>query len=292
MSVEPLGAPRDVDSISGIRVLDHARLLGGGRSGAVRRVQPDHQRAAGAVAQSARVRRVRHRVCRPDPGECGSWGAAHRADDGHRTQPVCVAGSTSTSRSSCAFSGRSARRRRRRCCWSAAPRTPGAHRCWAARSSAWRARAPFIFLSWLARRACYVERKPAVAALGGAVYLFIAGLGAVAALQARPADGRGGAAPHGRCCCSRGRRHSPQDRPLLAAVADIHRHAGAGAASTGTSSDGPAGPACCHFAQGLAFYLVLPFFGGLEASAALRAMTNFVMPVLQSDSALAGTDLA
>ena len=29
--------------------------------------------------------------------------------------------------------------------------------------------APFIFLSWLVRRACYVERKPAVAAVGGAI---------------------------------------------------------------------------------------------------------------------------
>ena len=48
------------------------------------------------------------------------------------------------------------------------------------------------------------------------------------------------------------------------------------------------GAGVLYFAQGLAFYLVLPFFGGLEASAALRAMTNFVMPVLQSDSALVG----
>ena len=39
--------------------------------------------------------------------------------------------------------------------------------------------APFIFLSWLVRRACYLERKPAAAALGGTVYILIAGLGAV-----------------------------------------------------------------------------------------------------------------
>ena len=72
------------------RVLDHARLLGGGRSGAVCRVQPDRQRAAGAVAESARVRRVRHRVCGADPGERGPCRPAHRADDGRRTQPVCA----------------------------------------------------------------------------------------------------------------------------------------------------------------------------------------------------------
>ena len=48
------------------------------------------------------------------------------------------------------------------------------------------------------------------------------------------------------------------------------------------------GAGVLYFAQGLVFYLVLPLFGGLEASAALRAMTNFVMPVLQSDSALVG----
>jgi O-antigen/teichoic acid export membrane protein len=41
-----------------------------------------------------------------------------------------------------------------------------------------------------------------------------------------------------------------------------------------------------YFSQGLVFYLLLPLFSGLEATAALRAMTNFVMPVLQSDGAL------
>jgi O-antigen/teichoic acid export membrane protein len=47
------------------------------------------------------------------------------------------------------------------------------------------------------------------------------------------------------------------------------------------------GAGVLSFSQGLVFYLVLPLFSGLESSAALRAMTNFVMPVLQSDSALA-----
>jgi O-antigen/teichoic acid export membrane protein len=46
-----------------------------------------------------------------------------------------------------------------------------------------------------------------------------------------------------------------------------------------------------YFCQGMAFYLLLPLFRGLEATAALRAMTNFVMPVLQADSAL-GTLMA
>ena len=46
------------------------------------------------------------------------------------------------------------------------------------------------------------------------------------------------------------------------------------------------GSGLLYWLQGQVFYLVLPIWSGLEASAALRALTNFVMPVLQSDAAL------
>jgi O-antigen/teichoic acid export membrane protein len=147
--------------------------------------------------------------------------------------------------------------------------------------------APFVFLSWLARRACYVERRPAVAALGGSVYLVIAGLGAVvlynlgllSAVAAQLLMGLAAAAAAGVILLKTGHQWLPgppaiDTRALVQEHWSFFRWAG--------------GAGVLSFAQGLVFYLVLPLFGGLEASAALRAMTNFVMPVLQSDSALAG----
>jgi O-antigen/teichoic acid export membrane protein len=145
--------------------------------------------------------------------------------------------------------------------------------------------APFIFLSWLVRRACYVERRPATAALGGAVYLFIAGLGAgllygLGLLTSMAAQLLMGTAS----CVSAvvilrllSLRVSPRTttldtRSLWSEHWDYFRWSGASG--------------LFYVAQGLVFYLVLPLWGGLEAPAALRAMTNFVMPVQQSDSAL------
>lgn len=146
--------------------------------------------------------------------------------------------------------------------------------------------APFIFLSWLARRACYVEQQPAVAALGGAVYLLLAGAGAVllyrfgvlTSMAAQLLMGVAAIAASSVILKKLGhvwlpRRPAIDTRPLLNEHWNFFRWSG--------------GAGALSFAQGVAFYLVLPVFSGLEASAALRAMNNFIMPVLQSDGALA-----
>ena len=145
---------------------------------------------------------------------------------------------------------------------------------------------PFIFLSWLARRACYVERQPAIAALGGAMYLLIAGVGAVllyridmlTSVAAQLLMGVAAIAASGVILTKLKYAWLPtrppmETRSLLREHWNFFRWTG--------------GAGVLSFSQGLVFYLVLPLFSGLEASAALRAMTNFVMPVLQSDSALA-----
>jgi O-antigen/teichoic acid export membrane protein len=146
--------------------------------------------------------------------------------------------------------------------------------------------APFIFLSWLARRACYVEQQPAVAALGGAVYLLVAGTGAVlfyrfgvlTSMWAQLLMGVAAIAASSVILKRLGHVWLPRPpaidtRPLLNEHWNFLRWSG--------------GAGVLSFVQGTLFYLVLPVFGGLEASAALRAMTNFIMPVLQSDGALA-----
>jgi O-antigen/teichoic acid export membrane protein len=146
--------------------------------------------------------------------------------------------------------------------------------------------APFIFLSWLARRACYVERRPVMAALGGALYLFIAGVGAVLLFALGLLTSMAAQLLMGVASCA-------------AAFLTLRLIAGPHAPATKTIDtralwtehwtflrwSGAAG--LLYFSQGLVFYLLLPLFSSLEASAALRAMTNFVMPILQSDGALA-----
>jgi O-antigen/teichoic acid export membrane protein len=145
--------------------------------------------------------------------------------------------------------------------------------------------APFIFLSWLARRACYVERQPAIAAFGGGLYLLIAGTGGVLLFRfglltstaAQLLMGVAAIAASGLILTKLGHRWLPppppiDTRPLLHEHWNFLRWSG--------------GAGVLSFAQGVGFYLLLPAFAGLEASAALRAMNNFIMPVMQSDSAL------
>jgi O-antigen/teichoic acid export membrane protein len=145
--------------------------------------------------------------------------------------------------------------------------------------------APFILLSWLARRACYAERKPAVAALGGAVYLITAGVGSIflynlgllTPIAAQLLMGTAACASSG--LILRVIMGDPSGRISAAETWSLwarHWKFGRWSAASGL----------LYWTQGQVFYLVLPLWNGLEATAALRALTNFVMPVLQSDGAL------
>jgi O-antigen/teichoic acid export membrane protein len=144
--------------------------------------------------------------------------------------------------------------------------------------------APFILTSWLVRRVCYVRRKPAVAALGGALYLGIAGTGSVLLYNRGVLTPMAAQLLMGLAACAAVAlilRLITEPTPVGAAGAASeiwaeHWKFGRWAAASGL----------LYWAQGGLFYLLLPLWNGLEATAALRALTNFVMPVLQSDSAL------
>jgi len=144
---------------------------------------------------------------------------------------------------------------------------------------------PFIFLSWLVRRACYVERKPAVAATGGAIYLIliVTGAGLLYRLELLTSMAAqllmGAASGIAAVIILRRIEHSWRALTPAAETRRIWREHWEFFRWSGSAG-------LVFFAQGVVFYLLLPLFGGLEATAALRAMTNFVMPVLQSDSAL------
>jgi O-antigen/teichoic acid export membrane protein len=145
--------------------------------------------------------------------------------------------------------------------------------------------APFVFLSWLTRRACYLHSKPSWAAASGGLYLLLVAGGAVAlyrfqllsvvsgslligvsALVAALSLMRLVSAPQG---------EKVEDLTPASVWAD-HWEYGRWATSTGLVAWVPLNMS----------YLLLPRWGGLEASAAFKALFNFIMPVLHSDGAL------
>ncbi|CAN5808070.1 hypothetical protein BH23ACT11_BH23ACT11_01170 [soil metagenome] len=149
---------------------------------------------------------------------------------------------------------------------------------------------PFIFFQWLMRRACYVQHKPHLAALGGALYMAVVLLGIYVSYQrdwlSTPvAFYLMGLASLivGIWLTTRLRVEYPRTRSdgLVRDTFKSHWSFGRWATLanmlaliTGTTSGG-------------IYYLVLPIFGDLEAAAALKALMNLVMPVLHANVALA-----
>lgn len=148
------------------------------------------------------------------------------------------------------------------------------------------AAAPFILLSWLMRRACYIRARPQWAATAGALNLgltvlgllllkhygslsivsalgVIGGASALASaslvLRVRTPMAGSGAAP-----------------PTVASVLRDHWSYGRWAAGTGMLSWAPTD----------LYILVLPLWGGLGASAGLKALMTLVMPAVQAQNAM------
>ena len=215
------------------------------------------------------------------------YGAAHRTDDGHRTQPICRATVQELLLVSPALSvgvrrrgGRNAAARRR-----SGPRLRRSLAGQHVRRTGVRGSVHLPESGSPDARATSNGNRPSPRS----VVRCICSLRAPArsCCTARSAHVNGRAAPDGRCRDRRqpavilkklGYTWLPRPpaidvRPLVREHWNFLRWSG--------------GAGVLSFAQGVAFYLVLPVFSGLEASAALRAMINFVMPVLQSDSALA-----
>jgi O-antigen/teichoic acid export membrane protein len=143
---------------------------------------------------------------------------------------------------------------------------------------------PIILLQWLLRRAFYVIYRPEWALLGGASYLVFL-LGAIFALRA---SGRLSPAAAflamglsallvsllllGRL---RPKWSSP-DGPSASSVGGDHWRYGRWALGT----------AALSWVPGNLYYTLLPAWVGLEGIAALRALTNLILPVVHTISAL------
>lgn len=145
--------------------------------------------------------------------------------------------------------------------------------------------APFVFFSWLMRRACYVCSRLKLAAGGGAVYLVLM-LGGLYFLADRELLGvrsalvvmLGGSLLSGLYLCWKIELKWPE-RNLARfgrLIAARHIRYGAWAA-----------PSRIFFlVPGHIFYFLLPISGGLEATAALRALMNLVAPIQRGQEAI------
>ena len=144
---------------------------------------------------------------------------------------------------------------------------------------------PFILFLWLMRRATYVRRKPHLASTAGALYL-VAVLAGIYALYAHvgistfgallvmgAASLLAGASIMGRL---KGEALPGIDCALFAEASREHWSYGRWAVATSVLMWVPAN----------IYYLLLPLFGGLEASGALKALMNLLMPILHANGAL------
>jgi O-antigen/teichoic acid export membrane protein len=144
---------------------------------------------------------------------------------------------------------------------------------------------PFVLLLWLSRRPWYVLMRPQRAAVGGAIYLMsvVAGLvlldraGRLDAPTAALANGVAALAATlfllvGLPVCWPGRR----DNGVMHRVTAEHWDYGRWAIASGFLGLLPT-QVC---------YLVLPEVSGVESSAALRAVSNLIVPLIQVNIAL------
>lgn len=144
---------------------------------------------------------------------------------------------------------------------------------------------PFMLLQVLMRRACYVRFKPHLAAAGGTLYMILMLAGAyilyqagwLSALTSFGLMGLSGLAAGLLLAALLGVdlfpfRGEPPFRQYL------ENHWGYGSWSVGTRT--------MLWVTQSSYLVLLPISGGLEASAAFRALMNLIMPVLQTYTAL------
>lgn len=146
---------------------------------------------------------------------------------------------------------------------------------------------PFILLQWLARMACYVRLDPRPAAIAGITYLAMVIGGTVALHEAHRLSSASALILMGGASLAsvawllfRLRPRWPggsSETAFRKAVLADHWRYGRWASGTGILT----------WIPGQVYYLVLPLWGGLAATASLRALMNLVMPIMHAYSALA-----
>lgn len=144
---------------------------------------------------------------------------------------------------------------------------------------------PFVLLLWLVRRGFYVSLQPHWAATGAAFYLLLMLAGTYGLHQGHMLSSGSALVVMGLAGLVAGLwltlRQRPQwrfngENPTPRMVLADHWGYGRWAVAT----------AALIWAPGNIYYALLPIWLGLEGAAALRAVMNLIMPVLQANSAL------
>ena len=145
--------------------------------------------------------------------------------------------------------------------------------------------APFILLLWLMRSACYLLLAPNLAAAGGLMNLILVGVGLIVLYQHRWLSTVSALGVMGFASLVTGAGLAVSLRmgsPPLTVNALVREtftdHWGYGRWAVATMA--------LSWLPGSVYYLLLPMWRGLEASAGLKAMMNFVLPVLNLNTAL------
>jgi O-antigen/teichoic acid export membrane protein len=145
---------------------------------------------------------------------------------------------------------------------------------------------PFILLTWLARRACFACLRPKWAAIGGAVHFTLMLLGTILLSVLGALSPLSALLMLGVCSfiaaswllrrLSSSANHGDRNGSEEAILRD-HWNYGRWAVSSSVLS----------WAAGNVHMLILPLNGGLGAAAAVKALLNIVLPMLQANVALA-----
>jgi O-antigen/teichoic acid export membrane protein len=144
---------------------------------------------------------------------------------------------------------------------------------------------PFILLSWLMRRACYVRSEPQISASGGAIYMILMLTGIYALYQMERLSAASAFEVMGLSSVAvsfwlavrlRLDPRAIKSSKLVREMFIDHRNFGGWGL----------GIKAFTWMPGNIFYLLLPLWGGLAAGASLRALMNLIMPMLQTITAL------
>lgn len=145
--------------------------------------------------------------------------------------------------------------------------------------------APFIFLLWLMRRACYAVFKPHLAAWGGAIYmvLMMVGVYALYRLEWLSAPSALGVMGLSSTVVSlwlvlrlKVKRPALKGDELVGEAFRSHWSYGRWSVAYQALAWVPAN----------VYFLILPVVGGLEDTASLKALLNLLMPILHANMAL------
>lgn len=144
---------------------------------------------------------------------------------------------------------------------------------------------PFMLFQVLMRQSCYVRFKPQLAATSGALYMILMLPGAYLLYQAGWLSALTSFGLMGLCGLVTGlflvailRVSLPSLKDETLVQPTLQAHWSYGRWSVGTRA--------MAWITGSSYFVLLPIWGGLEATAALRALMNLIMPVLQVYAAL------